>query len=193
MTTGKVPSTAANASKAGGTPGSQADSEERTAERIALGHALEARNDDIVHWCQLEFAKHSGATLDEVAAPQSGWETTSLAVHSIANWLKSGVSASFLDRERIASLGKAAARRQRVPTSPETELRDASPRIGPSSQSDSPLQLLVALITRLNLWWSEATRVVLAEEAERLKISAETPSMIGSAPDENTCATPRLI
>jgi diguanylate cyclase (GGDEF)-like protein len=174
MTTGKVPSTAANASKAGGTPGSQADSEERTAERIALGHALETRNDDIVHWCQLEFAKHSGATLDEVAAPQSGWETTSLAVHSIANWLKSGVSASFLDRERIASLGKAAARRRRVPTSPETELRDASPRIGPSSQSDSPLQLSVALITRLNLWWSEATRVVLAEEAERLKISAET-------------------
>ena len=32
----------------------------------------------------------------------------------------------------------------------------------------------MALITRLNLWWSEATRVVLAEEAARLKISAET-------------------
>jgi diguanylate cyclase (GGDEF)-like protein len=109
-----------------------------------------------------------------VAAPQSGWETTALAVHSIANWLKSGVSASFLDRERIASLGKAAARRRRVPTTPETELRDAAPRIGPPPQSDSPLQLSVALITRLNLWWSEATRVVLAEEAARLKISAET-------------------
>jgi diguanylate cyclase (GGDEF)-like protein len=172
MTTGE-PSNSADESKSGAAT-SQADSQERTAERIALGHALDERTDDIVHWCQLEFAKHSGATLDEVAAPQSGWETTSLAVHSIANWLKSGVSASFLDRERIASLGKAAARRRRVPTSPETELRDATPRIGPAPQSDSPLQLSVALITRLNLWWSEATRVVLAEEADRLKISAET-------------------
>jgi diguanylate cyclase (GGDEF)-like protein len=174
MTSGEVPSTSADASKAGGTAASQADSEERTAERVMLGHALEARTDDIVRWCQLEFAKHSGATLDEVAAPQSGWETTSLAVQSIANWLKSGVSASFLDRERIASLGKAAARRRRVPTSPEPELRDALPRVGPPPQSDSPLQLSVALITRLNLWWSEATRVVLAEEADRLKISAAT-------------------
>jgi diguanylate cyclase (GGDEF)-like protein len=174
MTTGKVPPTEADDSTTGVTATSQADSEERTAERIALGHALEARTDDIVHWCQLEFAKHSGATLDEVAAPQSGWETTSLAVQSIANWLKSGVSASFLDRERIASLGKAAARRRRVPTSPEAELRNASPRIGPPPQSDSPLQLSVALITRLNLWWSEATRVVLAEEADRLKISPAT-------------------
>jgi diguanylate cyclase (GGDEF)-like protein len=141
---------------------------------MALGSALEGRTDDIVHWCQLEFAKHSGATLDEVAAPQSGWETTTLAVHSIANWLKSGISASFLDRERIASLGKAAARRRRVPTSQEPERRNALPRIGPQPQMDSPLQLSVALITRLNLWWSEATRTVLAEEADRLKISAET-------------------
>ena len=92
-----------------GAPASQADSEERAAERVALGHALDTRTDDIIHWCQLEFAKHSGATLDEVAAPQSGSKTTALAVHSIANWLQSGVSASFLDRERIASLGKAAA------------------------------------------------------------------------------------
>jgi diguanylate cyclase (GGDEF)-like protein len=122
----------------------------------------------------LEFAKHSGATLDEVVAPQSGWETTTLAVHSIANWLKSGVSASFLDREQIASLGKAAARRRKVPTSRGREPRDAPTRLRPQPQMDSPLQLSVALITRLNLWWSEATRVVLAEEADRLKISAET-------------------
>ena len=90
---------------------------DRTTERVALGNALEERTDDIVRWCQLEFAKHSGATLEEVTAPQSGWDTTSLAVHSIANWLKSGVSANFLDREQIASLGKAAARRRRVPLS----------------------------------------------------------------------------
>jgi diguanylate cyclase (GGDEF)-like protein len=174
MNAGEIPPPSTGGPGPKGAAANQADSAERTAERIALGNALEARTDDIVRWCQLEFAKHSGATLDEVAAPQSGWETTTLAVQSIANWLKSGVSASFLDRERIASLGKAAARRRKVPTSQERELRDAPPRVGPQPQTDSPLQLSVALITRLNLWWSEATRVVLTEEADRLTISAET-------------------
>jgi diguanylate cyclase (GGDEF)-like protein len=174
MTSDETPLSPTGDSEPEGKSANQADSAERSAERIALGNALDGRTDDIVRWCQLEFAKHSGATLDEVVAPQSGWETTSLAVHSIANWLKSGVSASFLDRERIASLGKAAARRRRVPTSPESELQDTSARIGPPPHADSPLQLSVALITRLNLWWSEATRVVLTEESARLKISAET-------------------
>jgi diguanylate cyclase (GGDEF)-like protein len=176
VTARKVPPHASGESKPRSADLDQADSAERTAERMALGIALEERNDDIVQWCQLEFAKHSGATIDEVAAPQSGWDTTSLAVQSIANWLKSGVSASFLDRERIASLGKAAARRRKVPTGSEHvgEVRDNPPRVGPQPQTDSPLQLSVALITRLNLWWSEATRVVLAEEAERLQISAAT-------------------
>jgi diguanylate cyclase (GGDEF)-like protein len=149
---------------------------DRTTERIALGYALEERTDDIVRWCQSEFAKHSGATLEEVTAPQTGWDTTSLAVHSIANWLKSGVSANFLDREQIASLGKAAARRRKVPVSSARirEQPSAEPGLGPAPQGDSPLQLSVALITRLNLWWSEATQTVLAEEAARLKISDTT-------------------
>ena len=149
---------------------------ERAAERIALGKALENRTDDIVRWCQEEFAKHSGATLEEVSVAQSGWATTSLAVHSIANWLKSGVSANLLDREQIASLGKAAARRRRSPVLPArtNEELDADLGAGPLSQTESPLQLSVALITRLNLWWSEATRAVLTEEASRLKIGAAT-------------------
>jgi diguanylate cyclase (GGDEF)-like protein len=152
------------------------DPADRTTERIALGYALEERTDDIVQWCQLEFAKHSEATLDEVTAPQTGWDTTSLAVHSIANWLKSGVSANFVDREQIASLGNPAARRRKVPTSSagNGEQPDAEPGPGRSSQEISPVQLSVALITRLNLWWSEATRTVLAEEAARLKISDAT-------------------
>jgi diguanylate cyclase (GGDEF)-like protein len=149
---------------------------DRTSERIALGYALEERTDDIVRWCQLEFAKHSGATLDEVTAPESGWGTTTLAVQSIANWLKSGVSANFIDREHIASLGKAAARRRKVPTSSAviSEEQVAEPGPGTAPVESSPLQLSVALITRLNLWWSEATRTVLAEEAARLNISAAT-------------------
>ena len=152
------------------------ESTDRTTERVALGNALEERTDDIVSWCQLEFAKHSGATLEEVIASQSGWDTPSLAVHSIANWLKSGVSANFVDRQQIASLGKAAARRRNVPTSSvrNGEQPDDEPGPGLAPQGESPLQLSVALITRLNLWWSEATRTVLAEEAARLKISVAT-------------------
>ena len=46
--------------------------------------------------------------------------------------------------------------------------------LGLAPNGESRLQLSVALITRLNLWWSEATRAVLAEESARLKISAAT-------------------
>jgi diguanylate cyclase (GGDEF)-like protein len=161
----------------GDTVGATSDSEasDRTSERVALGYALEDRTDDIVRWCQLEFAKHSGATLDEVTAPESGWGTTTLAVQSIANWLKSGVSANYIDRAQIASLGKAAARRRKVPTS-SAVISEPVAEPGPDSAPlpDSPLQLSVALITRLNLWWSEATRTILAEEAARLNISDAT-------------------
>jgi diguanylate cyclase (GGDEF)-like protein len=151
------------------------EEKERSAERVALGIALEARTDDIVNWCQVEFAKHSGAPLDDVAAPESGWGTTILAVHSIANWLKSGVSANALDREQIASLGKAAARRRKEPASTvqSVDKRDVEPGAGHLPR-ESPLQLSVALITRLNLWWSEATRTILTEEALRLNISDAT-------------------
>jgi diguanylate cyclase (GGDEF)-like protein len=151
-----------------------AETTDRSTERIALGYALEGRTDDITRWCQSEFAKHSGATLDEVATPQAGWDTTALATRSIANWLKSGVSANYVDRQQIASLGKAAARRRNVPTSSELFTAQPDARPGPAPQATSPLQLSVALLTRLNLWWSEATRTVLAEEAARLDISDTT-------------------
>jgi diguanylate cyclase (GGDEF)-like protein len=176
MTGGADPPSSTNESESRMSASSYVDEAVRTAERIALGNALEDRTDDIVRWCQEMFAKHSGAALEEVSVAQSGWATTSLAVHSIANWLKSGVSANHLDRERIASLGKAAARRRRAPVMPArtNEELDADLGAGLLSQTESPLQLSVALITRLNLWWSEATRAVLAEEASRLKISAAT-------------------
>ncbi len=149
---------------------------ERTAERLALGNALEERTDDIVRWCQLKAVKQSGSTLEEVAAQDSQWSTTSLAVHVIVNWLRSGVSANPLDRERIASLGNAAAKQREVAMSSArvSELPDAEPGPRPDPQKDQRFQLSVALLTRLNLWWSEATRTVLAEEAARLKISKAT-------------------
>lgn len=149
---------------------------ERTAERLALGNALERRTDDIVRWCQLAFVKHSGANFEEVAAQDSQWSTTSLAVHSIANWLKSGVSADRLDREQIASLGGAAVKQRELHmlSARVSEQPDFEPGSRPNPHVDPHFQLSVALITRLNLWWSEATRTVLAEEAARLKISRDT-------------------
>ena len=55
-----------------------------------------------------------------------------------------------------------------------SELTDAELGPGLDPQEDPRFQLSVALLTRLNLWWSEATRKVLAEEAARLKISKAT-------------------
>jgi diguanylate cyclase (GGDEF)-like protein len=149
---------------------------ERTAERLALGNALEARTDDIVRWCQLAFAEHSGVTFEEAAAPKSAWETTSLAVHSIANWLKSGALADHVDREQIASLGRAAANQYELHrlSALVGDQADVEPGIRPNPHTDARFQLSVALLTRLNLWWSEATRTVLAEEAAKLEISTAT-------------------
>jgi len=152
------------------------DPTERSNERFALGEALERRTADIVLWCQEQFAKHSGAALEEVNTAQSGWETTALAVRSIANWLKSGTTANYVERERIASLGKAAARRRKEPVLPPSadDGSDRPSTFGPSQLRDERLQLSVALITRLNLWWSDATCTVLAEEAARLEVSSTT-------------------
>ena len=149
---------------------------ERTAERLALGNALEERTDDIVRWCQLEFVKHSGATFEEVASPKSAWETTDLAVHSIANWLKNGAAADFRDREQIASLGTAAVKQRELQmlSTRVGEQPDVEPGSRPNPHMDMRFQLSVALLTRLNLWWSEATRTILTEEAARLKISGDT-------------------
>ena len=149
---------------------------ERTAERLALGNALEERTDDILRWCQLKAVKRSGATFEEVAAQGSQWSTTSLAVQVIVNWLRSGASADLLDRERIASLGRVAVKQREVDMSSArvSEQPGAEPGPGPDPQVDQRFQLSVALLTRLNLWWSEATRTVLAEEAARLKISKAT-------------------
>ncbi len=176
MISGTDPPVSTGESQSPGGPARRVQATERIAERVALGNALEERTNDVVRWCQLEFVKHSGTTFDEVAAQDARWETTSLAVHSIAQWLTSGVSADHLDREQIASLGRVAVQQRgarmlsaRVGEQPEVESGSR-----PSPHIDTHFQLSVALITRLNLWWSEATRTVLAEEAARLEISTAT-------------------
>jgi diguanylate cyclase (GGDEF)-like protein len=176
MTGGVDPPVSTGESQPQGSAARRFEPTERTAERLALGNALEERTDDIVRWCQLEFVKHSGATFEEVAAPRSAWSTTSLAVHSIATWLKSGASADLHDREQIASLGTAAVKQREIHvlSARVSEQPDVDPGSRPNPHMDPHLQLSVALLTRLNLWWSEATRTVLAEEAARLKISTGT-------------------
>jgi len=148
---------------------------ERTAERLALGNALEERTDDILRWCQLKAVKQTGSTLEEIAAAPM-WDITPLAVQVIVNWLRSGVSANPLERERIASLGNTAAKQREVSRSSArvSEQPDAEPGPGPYPQGIALNHLSVAFLTRVNLWWSEATRTVLAEEAARLKISKAT-------------------
>ena len=148
---------------------------ERTAERLALGNALEERTDDILRWCQLKAVKQTGSTLEEIAAAPM-WDITPLAVQVIVNWLRSGVSANPLERERIASLGNAAAKQREVSRSSArvSELPDAELGPVPYPQGIALNHLSVAFLTRVNLWWSEATRTVLAEEAARLKISKAT-------------------
>ena len=149
---------------------------ERTAERRALGLALEERSDDVLRLCQMEFVKYSRVTLEEVAAQASQWSTTLLAVHSVANWLKSGVLADSRDREQIASLGRVAVQQRETRMLPArvSEQPDCEPGSLPNPHTDTGFPLSIALLTRLNLWWSEATRAVLAEEAARLAISAAT-------------------
>ncbi len=148
----------------------------RDAERLALADALEIRTDDIVEWCQEQLVKQSGATWEEVTSPDAGWENTTLAVQSVVNWLKSGSASNLDDREQIASAGKAAARRRKEPQLP-TRARDRpKPELdfAAAEPGESRLQMSVALFTRLNLWWSDATCTVLAEEAARLGISKAT-------------------
>jgi diguanylate cyclase (GGDEF)-like protein len=176
MTGGTEPPAIPGESQSRDSAASRVEPTERTGERSALGLALEERADDIVRWCQSEFAKHTRASLEDVAAPGSGWGTTTLAVQLIANWLKSGVSADPLDREQIASLGATAAKqRERHTLSDPSNAQSAAEPVARGDPRRAPrLELSVALLTRLNLWWSEATRTVLAEEAARLKISTAT-------------------
>jgi diguanylate cyclase (GGDEF)-like protein len=97
-------------------------------------------------------------------------------VHTIADWLKTGASSDRIDREYIASLGNETASQREMNMLADRlgERPDKQPSSRPNTYIDPRFHLSVDLITRLNLWWSEATRIVLVEEASRLKISTAT-------------------
>jgi diguanylate cyclase (GGDEF)-like protein len=143
-------------------------------ERAALGGALRARSDDILRMCQLKYVAQADDMTMEIASRHPMWDIISVAVTAIADWLEVGVAASDPARERIASLGNAAAIDQE---SAIAELSSNRPEASPvvEDEEDGPTGVLsVALVTKLNLWWKDATWLVLAEEAGRLGVSDGT-------------------
>jgi diguanylate cyclase (GGDEF)-like protein len=143
-------------------------------ERATLGRALQARNQDIQRMCQLKYvAQAEGMTL-EVASRHPMWDITSVAVTAIADWLATGASAGDPARSRIASLGNAAAIDQEAAIAIRSSDRSDSTAAGEAEDSGPTGVLSVALVTKLNLWWKEATCLVLADAAGRLHLSDET-------------------
>jgi len=147
-------------------PGATAEgplSVEEQAEREALGDALEARSVDIQGICQQKYFEQSVGVSRDAVDGNPMWDITSVAVSAIANWLQTG--------DRIASLGHAAAAQETVIPGQGRGEPSADRLRGSEFPSSS---LSVTLLTKLNLWWKDATSRVLVEEADRLKTSAAT-------------------
>ncbi len=125
--------------------------------------------------CQDRYFEQAQGIPWEVVASDPTWNITTVAVAAIANWLETGAVAGRQEREEIASLGHAAA---------QQEAR-ASIEASPSGRPSDPAGLSVALLTKLNLWWADATIQVLAEEAARLGTS---PATLQSATDMVTAS-----
>lgn len=141
------------------------------AERVALGRALASRSDDILQICQERYFEKSDGIDRELVARNPMWEVTAVAVSAIANWLQTGAVAGAGERDRIASVGNAAAKEQ-ASAAPEHEAAASERAESPGTPSGGALS--VTLLTKLNLWWKDATCLVLVEEAGRLGTSAAT-------------------
>ncbi len=152
-------------------PGSSSRNGIELAERLALGRALASRSDDILAICQGRYFERSDGIDRELVARNPMWEITVVAVSAIANWLQTGAVAGAGERDRIASVGNAAAKEQATASS-EHEAPAVERVDHPDTHSGGALS--VALLTKLNLWWRDATCLVLVEEATRLGISAAT-------------------
>ncbi len=154
-------------------PGTAAD--RGVSERVALARALEARNQDIQRMCQQRYVDQAPDMTLEVAARHPMWDITSVAVAAIADWLETGSGANGPARARIASLGNAAANDQGTAIAAGSTDGWEPDRSAGGNGDDVPKGVLsVALVTKLNLWWKDATCLVLAEEAARLDIGAKT-------------------
>ena len=142
-------------------------------ERWALGEALRDRQSEVLHRCQEAFVRQAGSSYDEVIADPL-WEILPIAVNAIVDWLTAGSLAGDDDKSRIASLGSSVATHQVASGTFESRRGRTRSRADDASDSRAVDQLSVALLTKLNLWWSEETRAVLTEEAARLGTSQAT-------------------
>ena len=102
------------------------------------------------------------------------WEIILVAVSAITDWLQTGAGATDPARSRIASVGRAAAIDQEEATTKRFTARSAPGPVVARGSAGRRGTLSVALITKLNLWWKDATCIILTEEASRLGISDDT-------------------
>jgi len=136
-------------------------------ERVALADALERREPEIMHTCQMRYATECEVS-GEAVAEFPVWHLLGMAVRIIVDWLRTGISPDLATRSRIEALGASTATGQMGITS--SDLADLMFRseTGDTSGSRGSGELSVGLFITLGLWWSEATCRVLAEEADRL-------------------------
>jgi diguanylate cyclase (GGDEF)-like protein len=143
-------------------------------ERFALGAALRARSDDVLKYCQMKsIAKTSDVSL-EMASRHPLWDITAVAVTSIADWLQTGDSADDTARDRIDSLGSAAAIDQESGIADRSVDNHVERQLIENTENGPSGVLSVALFMKLNLWWKDATCQVLEEEGHRLGTSPAT-------------------
>lgn len=156
-----------------GADGTSGRGAERRTEGELLGRAIRARTGDVVRICQGKYLEQAESIGHEAIVSDPMWSITSVAVTAVADWLETGSRAGEREREQIASLGNIAAKQRARPMRSPPIRNVASPEQRASSDA-SPDSLSVTLLTKLNLWWRDATNRVLVEEASRLAISTAT-------------------
>ena len=154
----------------------------KAAQRAALGSALGARSGDVLSSCQRAYRQYHDGEDAALVRQDPTWKLIDLAVGAIARWLQTGEGADAGVRSEIASLGRSAAQQRSVPgAGPATGgvrpvVADGSRAGAGSWNKDAGVvsrQLSVAMFTKLNFWWSDATCSVLEEEGCRLGIDAD--------------------
>jgi diguanylate cyclase (GGDEF)-like protein len=143
-------------------------------ERNELARALMSRSEDILRTCQTKYVAQAPDMTLEIATRHPMWDIVSVAVTAIVEWLETGLGASARARQRIDSLGNAAAIDQETAIAIRTAEKPAPGPVVPEREQGPSGVLSVALVTKLNLWWKDTTCRVLEEEAARLGIRTAT-------------------
>ena len=136
--------------------------------RQALGLALQEREPEILRFCQERYAATQHGSDIELVRRDPLWQITTVATMAIARWLLTGCAASDEERSTIASVGGATVRQRELMSQPGRVEPGAAASAGRPERPRAALS--VAMLTRLNFWWHDATCAVLIEEAARLGV-----------------------